>query len=452
MTNLQLNRFYDNILTMFGEYKNYAKNLLQLAGPIIMGNLGFIMIGVGDVIVAGRHSTNTLAAISIATAITNCILMLGIGILVTSSAILSNYRGSGKNIEKYFFPSIKATIILSIIASSVIFICIPFIDKIGYSPDLAQVVKDYFFITGLAVFGGYLHCAMKEYLQAFEIVVFPNLLTIFCVFLNLGLNILFVFGCGIIPEMGAIGLAISSLIVRYFMGIVLLIYALIKIKVQYFKDHNYYKDLIKVGLPASLAIMIEFTGFNMITVVMGRVAGIYAAAHNLLCTFTTVAFMIPLAISNATAVKVGFSNGAKDYPTLKKYAYTCLGMAIMVMSVSVLLIGLFPRFLISIFTPDEALINVCVPILYVLCFFQIFDGLQVSFSGIFKGLKNTKIVMISNFIAYWIISFPIGYLLAFKYNMKLIGFWYGLFISSIIICLIMFITMKKKFNKLVVNQ
>lgn len=436
---------------MFKIFKNYlpfAKNLIKLAGPIIMGNLGFIMIGVGDVVVAGRHSTDTLAAISIATAITNCILMLGIGILTTSSAILSNYRGGGKNIEKYFYPSIKATAILSFIAAGIVFACIPFIDKIGYSPDLARVVKDYFFITGFAVFGGYLHCAMKEYLQAFEIVVFPNLLTIFCVFLNLGLNIIFVFGCGFIPEMGAIGLAISSLIVRYFMGIVLFVYALIKIKVKYFKDFNYYKDLIKVGLPTSFAIMIEFTGFNIITVIMGRVAGVYAAAHNLLCLFTSVAFMIPLAISNATAVKVGFSNGAKDYPTLKKYASTSIFMAICIMTISAITIGLFPEFLIGLFTTDKELIDVCVPIVYVLCFFQIFDGIQVSLSGIFKGLKQTKTVMISNFISYWIISFPLGCILAFKYNLNLMGFWLSLFVSSVALCSIMLIVLKKKIKKL----
>ncbi len=436
---------------MLKDYRNYAQNLLNLAGPIIMGNLGFIMIGVGDVIVASRHSTDTLAAISIATAITNCILMLGIGILTTSSAILSNYRGEGKSIEKYFFPSIKAMTILSIIASAIIFACIPFIDKIGYSSDLANVVKDYFFVTGFAVFGGYLHCAMKEYLQAFEIVVFPNLLTIFCVFLNLGLNILFVFGCGIIPEMGAIGLAISSLLVRYFMGLVLFFYALVKVRVQYFKDHNYYRDLVKVGLPSSFAIMIEFAGFNIIAVIMGRVAGIYAAAHNLICTFTSVAFMIPLALSNATAVKVGFANGAKDYHTLKNYARTSMLMSAFVMLISAILIGLFPKFFISLFTPDKALVDVCVPILYVLCFFQVFDGLQVSLAGIFKGLKRTKIVMISNFIAYWIISFPLGCLLAFHYHLNLIGFWYGLFISSIVICTIMLVKLHKIFKNLIKN-
>ena len=433
---------------MFKKFKTYSKSLFELALPIIMGNLGFIMIGVGDVVVAGRHSTDTLAAISLATAITNCIMIFGIGILTTISAILSNYRGEGKEIQKYFYPSIKFALLLGLFASAIMLGCIPFIDKLGFAPHLVPIIKDYFFITAFATFGGYLHCATKEYLQAFEIVMFPNILTIFCIFLNLGLNILFVFGCGIIPEMGAIGLAISSLLVRYFMGIVLIIYALFKIKVIYFKDYKYFKDLLRVGLPASTAVMIEFTGFNIIAVVMGRVASVYAAAHNLICTMTSVAFMIPLAVSNATAVKVGYSNGAKDYITLKNYAYTALQIAVIVMVISALILGLMPEFLTGLFTKDRELINVCVPIIYVLCAFQVFDGLQVTFSGIFKGLKKTKVVMISNFVSYWVISFPLGCLLAFNFHMNLIGFWSGLCISSVILCTIMYISMERQFRKL----
>ena len=83
--------------------KFYARDILNIALPIIMGNLGFILIGVGDVIVAGRHSTDTLAAVSLATAIINCIMMFGIGILVSISPILSNYRGEGNQAEKYFY-------------------------------------------------------------------------------------------------------------------------------------------------------------------------------------------------------------------------------------------------------------------------------------------------------------------------------------------------------------
>ena len=433
----------------------YIKDILNMAFPIILGNLGFIMIGVGDVIVAGRHSTDTLASISIATAITNCIMMFGIGILISISAILSNYRGEEKSIEKYFFPSVKFALVLASITSAIIFASIPFIDKIGFPPELTPSIKDYFFITGFASFGGYLHCMAKEYLQAFEIVMFPNLLTIFCIFLNVFLNIIFVFGWGGIPSMGAKGLAIASLITRYFMGIVLLIYCFkrvdiinnrLKGKIESVK--HYYKDLIKVGLPASLAIMIEFSGFNIISVVMGRVNGIYAAAHNLLCTFTSVAFMIPLAVSNAAAVKVGYTNGAKYYKSLKKYAFTSLKLSTAFMACSAILIGLFPEFFTELFTKDLELVNVCIPIVYVLCFFQIFDGLQVALSGIFRGIKQTKVVMMSNFTSYWIIAFPLGCLLAFKYKLNLIGFWYSLCASAVFLCTIMFILMIRKFKKL----
>ena len=98
----------------------YAKDILKIALPIILGNIGFILIGVGDVIVAGRHSTDTLAAISIATAITNCLMIFGIGILGSISAVLSNYRGEGREIEKYFYPAIRFSIILALIISFII--------------------------------------------------------------------------------------------------------------------------------------------------------------------------------------------------------------------------------------------------------------------------------------------------------------------------------------------
>ena len=100
----------------------YIKDLLTIAFPIILGNLGFIMIGVGDVIIAGRHSTDTLAAISLATAIINCITIIGIGILGSISPILSNYRGANKEPEKYFFPSLKFAAVLSVIISLIIIV------------------------------------------------------------------------------------------------------------------------------------------------------------------------------------------------------------------------------------------------------------------------------------------------------------------------------------------
>ena len=426
----------------------YIKDILNIAFPIMLGNLGFILIGVGDVIVAGRHSTETLASVSIANAIINCIVMIGIGIISSLSAILSNYRGAGKSAERYFYPALKFTTIASIIISFAVMAFIPIIDKLGFEPHLAQLVKDYFWIISFSIFGAYLHCMSKEYLQAFEIVVFPNVLTVICIFVNLILNIIFAFGYGPIPEMGTKGLALSTLITRYLMGGILFWYCFHKTNIQHYKDKEFYKDLLKVGTPSSLAVVIEFIGFNATTVILGRISGIYAAAQNIVCTLTTVSFMIPFAISNATAVKVGFANGAKYYKSLKTYAFTGIIMAVAFMACSAIVVGTFPKFLVSLFTKDQELINVCIPIVFALCFFQVFDGLQVALAGIFRGLKQTGIVMISNFIGYWLVSIPLGCLLAFKYNMDLLGFWYGLVCAAVVLCSIMFTTMLIKFKKM----
>ena len=426
----------------------YIKDILNIALPIMLGNLGFILIGVGDVIVAGRHSTETLASVSIANAIINCIVMIGIGIISSLSAIRSNYRGAGKDAEKYFYPALKFTTIASIIISFAVMAFIPIIDKLGFEPHLAQLVKDYFWIISFSIFGAYLHCMSKEYLQAFEIVVFPNVLTVICIFVNLILNIIFAFGYGPIPEMGTKGLALSTLITRYLMGGILFWYCFHKTNIQHYKDKEFYKDLLKVGTPSSLAVVIEFIGFNATTVILGKISGIYAAAQNIVCTLTTVSFMIPFAISNATAVKVGFANGAKYYKSLKTYAFTGITMAVAFMACSAIVVGTFPKFLVSLFTKDQELINVCIPIVFALCFFQVFDGLQVALAGIFRGLKQTGIVMISNFIGYWLVSIPLGCLLAFKYNMDLLGFWYGLVCAAVVLCSIMFTTMLIKFKKM----
>lgn len=436
------------MIVMLKRNSVYIKDLLTIAFPIILGNLGFIMIGVGDVIIAGRHSTDTLAAISLATAIINCITIIGIGILGSISPILSNYRGANKEPEKYFFPSLKFAAVLSVIISLIIIATIPLIDKFGFESHLVPIIKDYFWITAFSTFGGYLHYMSKEFLQAFEIVLFPNLLTIFCIFINVVLNIIFVFGCGFIPEMGAIGLAIASLITRYFMGIVLFIYCFKKIKIKYHKDKNYYLDMLKVGTPSSLAIMIEFVAFNSITVIMGKVSGVYAAAQNIICTITSVTFMVPLAIGNAAGVKVGFANGAKQFKSLKKYAYTAMSLSVIFMALSACAIAVAPGIIVGLFTKDIELIKISIPIVYTLCFFQVFDGLQASLAGIFRGLKHTEVVMASNFISFWLIAIPLGCLLALHYKLNLLGFWYALIVSTIILCTIMLSNLLIKFKKM----
>ena len=421
----------------------YIKELLKIAFPIMLGNLGFIFIGIGDVIVAGRHSTDTFAAISIAAAIVNCIMTIAIGLTASISPLLSNYKGEGKPIKRYFYPSLRFAVGLAGISCILILLFIPIIPVIGFEEKLIKPIQDYMLISAFSTFGGGIHHSLKEFLQAFEIVLFPNLLTIFCVFLNLFLNIIFVFGFGIIPSMGVIGLAVASFIVRYFMAFALLIYCYTQMELRNYHEKGYYKNLIKIGFPIAMAILIEFVTFNSIVIIMGRLAGIYAAAQNLLITLINLTFMVPFAISNAIAVKVGFANGAGNFEELKKYSFWGIGLSVGFMSFCTIAYLTFPKFIVSIFTPDINLVGIVVPVMAFLGFYQIFDGLQISLSGICKGIKQTKIIMFSNFIAYWGLSIPLGYYFGIHLKMNLIGYWIGLLTSSIILCLIMSLKLRR---------
>ena len=425
------------------QFRHYAKELLNIALPIIMGNLGFILIGAGDVLIAGRHSTDTLAAISIATAITNCIQTFGIGLIASVSPLLSNYRGENKSAKKYFFPTLRFAMFLAVLVMIAVLAFIPLVDFMKFEPKLVPMIKQYMLVTAFATFGGYLHAAVKEFLQAFEIVLFPNLVTAFAVVLNVVLNVVLVFGFGPIPSLGVLGLAIASFVVRYFMGLVLLAYCFKLMNFKNYVDFDYYKNLIKIGIPISCAIMVEFIAFNSIAILMGRVSGVYAAAQNLICTLTTVSFMVPLAISNAIAVKVGFANGAGNIKDLKKYSFVGIVISVGFMACSALIFASFPEFLVRLFSQDDVLIKIAIPILYVVSVFQVFDGLQVALSGIFKGIKKTGVVLLSNFVAYWLISIPFGCFLAFKLNFGLKGFWFGLCSAAIILCSIMLLMLRR---------
>ena len=294
----------------------------------------------------------------------------------------------------------------------------------------------------------YLYQSLKEFLQAHEIVFIPNIILIFAVFLNLALNVLLVFGYKDFNGLGAIGLAYATLIARTFMGVTLLFYLIKIIKQKCLFNIDFVKQLLKIGYPIGIALMLEFLGFNIITILMGKLNGIYAATHTIVIQVISIAYMIPLALSNALAIKVGYYNGAKDYCGIIKYSKAGIFMSVFVMLCFGITFFIFPKELISLFTSDYNILKIGIPILIIASIFEIADGFQVSLSGILKGLKMTKTVSACVISGYWLFGIPLGFILCYKYNMLLKGFWIGLAVSFVCIGIIESIIVLFKFNKL----
>lgn len=437
-----------NILENLKKYKQHFTDLFILSVPLIVGNLGQILIGATDVFVAAKHNISTLAAISIANSVIFTIFIIGIGLMASISIVLSNYRGSRKPTKRYFQSSVNYSLILASVFCIVTLGTIPLIDKIGFEHNLVPMIKEYIKISAFSFFGIYLYNGIKEFLQAHEIVTFPNLILVVAVFLNLVLDFALVFGFGFIPALGVKGLAIATLTVRTFMGITLLLYCYRLIRFEKTLNQDYIKQLLKIGYPIGFALLLEFLAFNIITILVGKTEGILAATHNIITTITSATFMIPLAISNAIAIKVGYYNGARNYKEIRQYSLVGTSISTIFMAVCAVLLIVFPTFFINIFTTSPKIMSIAIPIIFVAGIFQIVDGFQVSVSGILKGLKMTKTVSACILSGYWLLGLPLGFILAYKFNYSLKGFWIGLAVSLFVIGIIQAFIIVKKFKQL----
>lgn len=426
-------------------YFDYAKELIKLALPIIMGHIGFTFIMAGDVLVAGRYSTDVLAAVSISGSVTSLVYMFGLGLIIAVSPVLSNRLGAGKSAKKFFYPTLKIAMLISVLTMLLTWMCIPLMEHLGFEDKLLPYIRIYTFIFGFSAIGGYLYAGLKEFLQAYEIVFFPNFIAIIAIFLNIILNVFFVFGC----NLGVVGLAIASVFVRSFMGLILLMFCFKHFKLKNIKlPIKYVKVLINVGIPISIAVTLEMLTFNSMAVLMGRVDGVYAAAQNILNVLTSASFMIPLSISNAIAIKVGYANGARNLTNIIKYGISGVVISVGFMAVCGILFATFPYFWAEIFTTDKNLINIIVPIMFIIGCFECFDGYQASLGGILKGLKRTQMVSAANLIGYILIGMSLGCFFAFKLKMNLYGFWLGIAISSVFVGLILTVELVRIYNVL----
>ncbi len=442
---------FTRIAEKINAYKKYFTEIISLSIPMMIGNLGQILIGATDVFIAAKHATNTLAAISIANSIMFTVIAMGFGLMSAVSIVVSNRRGNRKPTKKFLITILNYTMVMSTVFFVICLLLVPLVSRVGFDIVLVPMIKEYIFICAFSLFGMYLFICLKEFLLAYEIVHFPNILQAGAVILNFLLAWALVFGFGPIPSYGVIGLAVAALVVRTLMGLILLIYCSKLIRFNNPFDGPMIKQLIKIGSPLAIAMLLEFFGFNIITILVGREAGVLAAVQNIVLTIVSCAYMIPLAISSAIAIKVGYFNGARDFKEIKRYSISGTLISVVVMGLFALVLGFFPNQIFEIFSKDIQMMKIGVPILFVAALYLMFDGLQVSLTGILKGLKMTKTASAAVISGYWLFGIPLGFVLAYAFKMSLIGFWIGLAVSFLFMSAILLIILRIRFRIIKAN-
>ena len=405
------------------------KELFIFALPIIFGQVGMMLIGTGDMIIASMHSTDTLAAIGLAVAIANPILMIAIGLLYGISPLLAQKRGMGENIDNYLPSVFVLSILISLVFIVITLLSVFLVPILDYGEKLNAIIIEYLIITSFSIIGIAVYQGLREYLQAMEKTFLANLIALLGVVVNLYFNYAFVFGKWGMPDLGVAGLAWASLSVRIFMAGALIIVVMKNHKFIGKIDWGFCKEVLKLSTPIALAVFFEVMAFCSVTLFVGRFGPVQTAANNLALTLGSLTFMVPLSISSAVGVKVGHAYGEKNFSNVKTFIFVSLLISQAFMLFSAVMYFTMPEFLLGLFTQDTEVLIWGVQLLFLVGLFQFFDGAQITIAGILRGLSVTRASSVAVFIGYWIIGIPLGYYLAFVLKMESKGMWIGLAIS-----------------------
>lgn len=406
--------------------KSAISHLMKLSTPILFGFLGNHLITVGDIFIAAKHSTLMVGAIGVANGSINPFLHFGLGLVMGISSVLAFQRGQTKKVENKFSDVFIYSVLVGILSSALCFCFNNFlIQFLNLQSDMMRLIQNYNNIIIYSFPFAVAFNGLKEYLQSKESVIFPNVLMILAIGLNIVLNYLLVFGFSEFPGLNEKGLAYSSLGLRFLLLVILFIYIW---KKEEFKKVNFQsvKFQFNFNFPISLTYTLEIAAFCMVGTFTGKLGPLAAATNNIIISICSTTFMIPTALGSATAVMVGYHYGAKNYRMLKLYlkAAVILNFSFTLITIATYLI--FPETIISLLTSDKKIIIAGISLIQIVAIFQYMDNFQVLLLGIQRGFKRTKVPAIIVLSSHWLIGVPLGFYLVFKLDFGVRGFWIGL--------------------------
>ncbi|MBT3146223.1 MATE family efflux transporter [Neptunomonas phycophila] len=421
---------------------NELRYLFALGLPIMLTQIAQSSLGFVDTIIAGQHSTQSLAAVALGTSLWFPLFLTFTGVLMATTPLVAHSVGEKRRdktpglVQQAFWIAL----ILGIVSVLLLRSASPLFDLMRVEPDLTKETLAYLKAVSFGLPAMFIYQVIRCYCDGISQTRPALIISITALLLNIPLNIIFVFGYFGLPELGGEGCGWATAIVMWFMlfsGIFLLKTShplkLPKVEKRRLWVPGVTKQLLMLGLPIGASIMIETSMFSVIALALAPLGTTIVAAHQITLSFTSQVFMIPLSIAMASTIRIGTLMGAKQAEKAWIVARIALCTAATLAIFTSIGVWLFAWNIADIFSNELPVIELATSLLIISAFFEISDALQVTTAGALRGYKDTKIPLIIVCFAYWGIGLPLGYILGMTDlitpSMGAAGFWYALVIA-----------------------
>jgi multidrug resistance protein, MATE family len=427
------------VTTSHVNYRQHVRESLTLSVPVMLSQLGHVMMGVVDSLMVGHVGAVPLAASSLGNVAFNVILLFGIGVSYAITPLVAKAQGENNHekISAVLKHGLAINMVNSFILVGLVMAAKNILYHIDQPEDVVAEAIPYLGIITFSIIPTLLFQTFRQFTEGMSLTRIAMVAVIGSNLIHVPLNYIFIFGHLGLPAMGLVGAGWATLISRILMagGIALYVYKADRFTKfrNGFSIGNYSNELfnkmLHIGVPAGVQFIFEVAAFDMSAVMMGWLGTKTLAAHQIAINLATISYMTTSGLAAAATIRVSNELGKKDFVTLRRVAFVLLSIAMSVMLLWGLLFVLGRNFLPALYVSDAQVISIASPLLIIAGFFQLSDGVQVVSIGALRGLHDVKIPSLFIFIAYWVIGLPLGYALAFKMDWGANGVWIGLLIG-----------------------
>lgn len=418
------------------KYLREIKSLVRLALPILAGMVSQTLMGIADTVMVGRVGVTPLAASSLVINLFHLPMVFGFGMLSAVSILAANAYGAKDDVGtgRVFRASSMLTlwtgVPLVLLFMSLRWV-LPFL---GQPADVVEASGSYLWYVAPSLLPMLVALTGKQYCESLNHPWIPTLLMLGSVLLNVLLNWLLIYGNWGCPPMGLDGAGLATLLARVVSAVLIIGWILWARELRRFRqgvwgdpeDRVVLKKLFHLGLPVAFQLLLEMGAFAFAALMLGWIGANALAAHQIAFTCASTTFMFSLSFGLAASVRVGQALGSGLKRRVRRIGSIGFVMSTMVMMIFACVFVIGGEFLASQFVGSDEVRELAVRLLMVAAVFQVFDGLQVTAISLLRGMQDVRAPAIVAIVAYWLVTVPLGYVLAFPMEMQAVGIWIGL--------------------------
>ena len=440
-----------------GMAPQYGRNM-RLALPVMLSQVGQIVVQLVDNAMVGRLGAVPLAAVSFAGAVFSLFMLWGMGLSIGLTPLVGEaYSRRGHRRASAFFQN---SLILFTAVGVGLFIILQliggFLDRMGQPVEVVAEAGGYYNYLAWSVIPFMIFAAFKQFLEGIGNTRTGMVVVLTANAVNVLLNYAFIYGHWGAPAMGAAGAGLATLVSRIIMPLLMVVYfarnwtarRYLKLFSRSNQAWEWVKTLLRVGFPISMQMLVEMSAFSFTLIMMGWIGTHELAAHQIVVSCGTLTFVTFLGISAATTIMVSHDYGVKNYTGIARAATASYHLGFLLALVFAGCFIVFRRWIPLVFTDDPLVVEWASQLLIMAALYQIADSMQVISLGILRGMQDVKITMWIAFLAYIGINLPVSYLCAFTLKMGPSGLWMGFILGLSFATVLFYLRYRRNFRKL----